>query len=174
MSVRYCSELGENLQIIIQRLCANQDLLKLLYFSDKDPLGHEDIDSEVIQKEIQNKLVKVIPVVGPSTGWLTAVACGKGKDPRVAIAWDVFRSSYEDPIVDANAMSKSDTAYIQKTLKGDIACEVGMFNTSGGEEIERYEMTIRRAVAKGEDISSLTQSYKDLINAAIKFTMKSK
>ena len=106
------------------------------------------------------------------TGWLTAVACGKGKDPRVSIAWDVFRSTYKDPIVDANAMSKSDTAYMLETLKGDIACEVGMFGTSGGQDIDAYESQIRREVAKGGDVSSLTQSYKDLINAAIKFTMK--
>ena len=65
MAVRYCSELGENLQTIVQRLCANQDLLKLLYFSDKDPLGHEDIEAGIIQAEIQNKLIKVIPVVWP-------------------------------------------------------------------------------------------------------------
>ena len=106
------------------------------------------------------------------TGWLTAVACGKGKDPRVSIAWDVFRSSYDDPIVDANAMSKSDTAYIQATLKGDIACEVGMFSNSSGEQIDRYEGDIRNSVCKGDDVSKLTTKYKDMINNAIKFTMK--
>ena len=106
------------------------------------------------------------------TGWLTAVACGKGKDPRVAIAWDVFRSTYEDPIVDANAMSKSDTAYIQKTLEGDIACEVGMFSNSSGQSIDSYEADIRSSVSSGGDVSSLTTKYKDMINNAIKFTMK--
>jgi hypothetical protein len=65
MAVRNCAELGENLQAIMKRLCTNQDLLKLLYYTDKDPFGHEDVPEEVIKKEIWNKLIKIIPVVGP-------------------------------------------------------------------------------------------------------------
>ncbi len=39
MSVRNCSEIGENLQKIVTRLMANDELVNLLYYSDKDPLG---------------------------------------------------------------------------------------------------------------------------------------
>ena len=35
--VRNLKELGPNLQKIVNRLQANQDLLKLLYYNDKDP-----------------------------------------------------------------------------------------------------------------------------------------
>ena len=69
-------------------------------------------------------------------------------------------------------MSKSDTAYIQKTLEGDIACEVGMFSNSSGQSIDSYEADIRSSVSSGGDVSSLTTKYKDMINNAIKFTMK--
>lgn len=65
MAVRNCSEIGENLQNIIKRLFANQNLLKLLYYTDKDPLKGEDLTQEQIQKEVFEKLIKVVPRVGP-------------------------------------------------------------------------------------------------------------
>lgn len=65
MGVRNCAELGENLKTIVKALCANQKLLKYLYYSDKDPLNHPDLDQIVIQKEIMNKLIRIIPKVGP-------------------------------------------------------------------------------------------------------------
>ena len=65
MGVRNCTELGENLKTIVKALCTNQKLLKYLYYSDKDPLNHPDLDQIVIQKEIMNKLIRIIPKVGP-------------------------------------------------------------------------------------------------------------
>lgn len=65
MGVRNCAELGENLKTIVKSLCANQKLLKYLYYSDKDPLNHPDLDQIVVQKEIMNKLIRIIPKVGP-------------------------------------------------------------------------------------------------------------
>ena len=38
MSVRNCGEIGVNLQKIVARLMANDNLVKLLYYTDKDPL----------------------------------------------------------------------------------------------------------------------------------------
>ena len=65
MGVRNCVELGENAQKIMQRLLANQNLLKLLYYTDKDPLSQPDLTDEQIQNEVFEKLVKIIPRVGP-------------------------------------------------------------------------------------------------------------
>lgn len=65
MKVRKLQELGINLQLIMKRLLANQDLLKLLYYSDKDPLNQPDLTPSQIQNEIFNKLVKFVPRVGP-------------------------------------------------------------------------------------------------------------
>ena len=65
MGVRNCVELGENDQKIMQRLLANQNLLKLLYYTDKDPLSQPDLTDEQIQNEVFEKLVKIIPRVGP-------------------------------------------------------------------------------------------------------------
>ena len=65
MGVRNCGELGRNLQKITSRLLANQNLLKLLYYTDKDPLNHPDFTKEDIKDKFFEKLVKVVPKVGP-------------------------------------------------------------------------------------------------------------
>ena len=39
MASRNCQELGINLQKICSRLLANDDLIKLLYYADQDPLA---------------------------------------------------------------------------------------------------------------------------------------
>jgi len=63
--IRNLGELGINLQKIIARLMANKDLVKLLYYTDKDPLSGEDLTTEQIQNEVFEKLIKIVPRVGP-------------------------------------------------------------------------------------------------------------
>lgn len=63
--VRDLGELGINLQKIINRLQSNQKLLKLLYYTDKDPYAGEDLTQEQIQNEVFEKLIKIVPRVGP-------------------------------------------------------------------------------------------------------------
>ena len=65
MGVRNCADIGENLQKVMKRLLANQNLLKLLYYTDKDPLANDDLTEEQIQNEIFEKLIKIVPRVGP-------------------------------------------------------------------------------------------------------------
>lgn len=64
-SVKNLKELGVNLQKIVSRLLANQDLLKLLYYTGKDPLAEENLTESQIENEIYEKLVKIVPRVGP-------------------------------------------------------------------------------------------------------------
>lgn len=64
-SVKNLKELGVNLQKIISRLLANQNLLKLLYYTGKDPLAGENLTESQIENEIYEKLVKIVPRVGP-------------------------------------------------------------------------------------------------------------
>lgn len=63
--VRNCADLGTNLRKIVTRLTANQNLLKLMYYTDKDPLSQSDLSSEVIKKEIFDKLLKITPRISP-------------------------------------------------------------------------------------------------------------
>ena len=64
MGVRNCQELGINLQKIISRLLANNDLVKLLYYENDNPLGGSDLSNEIKQKEVFEKLIKTVPKVG--------------------------------------------------------------------------------------------------------------
>ena len=65
MAVRNLSEIGENAQKIVKRLMSNQDLVKLLYYTDKDPLSHDDFTPEDLKTKIYQKLIKIIPRIGP-------------------------------------------------------------------------------------------------------------
>ncbi|MDY4524423.1 MAG: hypothetical protein SPE03_05240 [Treponema sp.] len=65
MGTRNYEELGENLQLISKRLMANKNLLKWLYYTDKDPLSGADLSEEQIQKEVFEKLIRIVPRVGP-------------------------------------------------------------------------------------------------------------
>lgn len=64
MAVRNCSEIGENLQKIVKAIMNNQNLLKLLYYTDKDPLSQADLTDEQ-KKDMFESLIKIVPRVGP-------------------------------------------------------------------------------------------------------------
>jgi len=44
MGIRNCAEIGENLQKVMARLLANNDLVKLLYYVEKDPLARPTLN----------------------------------------------------------------------------------------------------------------------------------
>ena len=64
MGVRNCAELGENLQKIVKRLLANDELVKLLYYEQDDPMSQPALSIEVKEKEVFEKLIKTVPRVG--------------------------------------------------------------------------------------------------------------
>ena len=65
LMVRNLEELGPFLQKIMVRLTTNQNLLKLLYYSDKSPLEKEDLTQDQITNEVFDKLIKIVPRIGP-------------------------------------------------------------------------------------------------------------
>ena len=65
MGVRNCAEIGENLQKVMKRLMANDNLVNLLYYTDKDPLNQPPLTEDQKREEVYEKLIKVIPRVGP-------------------------------------------------------------------------------------------------------------
>ena len=65
MGVRNCREIGENLQKIVNRLMANDNLVNLLYYTDKDPLNQPHLTDEQKKREVFEKLIKIIPRIGP-------------------------------------------------------------------------------------------------------------
>lgn len=127
MAVRNCADIGPNLRKITKRLVANQNLLKLLYYSDKDPLNHPDLTKEQIEKEISEKLIKVIPRVGPKEGPHSVITLqvakalknlqnGEFKDLQVVI--EVYVPMTQWFIKDENLRPFSILGAIQESLDG--------------------------------------------------------
>ena len=156
MNVRNCTDIGVNAQYIVKRLLANQNLLKLLYYTDKDPLSHEDLTQEQIQNEIFEKLVKIVPRVGPkeTAHSLIAVRIARARGlasnnefKNVNISVEVFVPMTQWIIKDTNLRPFAIMGEVQKSLNGKKI--EGLGKLTGGdfslnfltEEISAYEQT---------------------------------
>lgn len=154
--VRDLAELGVNLQKIITRLQANQNLVKLLYYTDKDPLSQPDLTTEQIQKEVFEKLIKVVPRVGPKETAKSIVSLrvvrgttnsSNNEFRNISLGIEVFVPLTQWFIKDQNLRPFSIMGEIQKSLNGKVINGMGKIN--GGdfalnfltEEISCYEMT---------------------------------
>lgn len=156
MTVRNCADIGVNAQYIIKRLLANQNLLKLLYYTDKDPLSHEDLTEEQIENEVFNKLIKIVPRVGPkeTAHSLIAVRIARARGlasnnefKNVSISIEVFVPMTQWIIKDINLRPFAIMGEVQKSLNGKKI--EGLGKMTGGdfslnfltEEISAYEQT---------------------------------
>ena len=156
MSVRNCAELGVNLQYVVKRLLANQNFLKLLYYTDKDPLANEDLTNEQIQEEVFEKLVKIVPRVGPHETAHSVVAirvargqglAANGEFRNIVISVEVFVPLTQWIIKDTNLRPFAIMGEVQKSLNGKKI--EGLGKMVGGdfalnfltEEIGAYEQT---------------------------------
>jgi hypothetical protein len=74
MAVHNCAEIGENLQKIVKRLMANDNLVNLLYYTDKDPLSQPHLTEEEKTEKIFEKLIKIVPTVEPREDEKSVVA----------------------------------------------------------------------------------------------------
>ena len=154
--VRNLKELGPNLQKIINRLQANQDLLKLLYYNDKDPLSQPDLTTKQIQEEVFNKLIKIVPRVGPKETANSLISLrvvhgstnrGNSEFADIVLAIEVFVPLTQWAIKDTNLRPFSIMGEIQESLNGKVVNGLGKIQ--GGdfslnfltEEISCYEMT---------------------------------
>ena len=156
MNVRNCTDIGVNAQYIVKRLLANQNLLKLLYYTDKDPLSHDDLTPEQIQDEIFNKLVKIVPRVGPKETAHSIIAvriararglASNSEFKNVNISIEVFVPMTQWIIKDTNLRPFAIMGEVQKSLNGKKI--EGLGKLIGGdfslnfltEEISAYEQT---------------------------------
>ena len=132
--VRNLEELGPNLQDIITRLQSNQNLLKLLYYTDKDPLSQPDLTKEQIQKEVFEKLIKIIPRVGPkeTAKSLISIRIVRGrKNPEngefrnISISIEVFVPLTQWFIKDSNLRPFLILGEIEESLNGKTVNGLG-------------------------------------------------
>lgn len=154
--VRNLGELGLFLQKIIDRLQNNQNLLKLLYYTDKDPLSGEDLNSDQIKEEIFEKLIKVVPRIGPkeTAASLISLRVVNGQVNETnnefrdfLIAIEVFVPLTQWIIKNSNLRPFAIMGEIQRSLAGKTIDGLGKI--SGGDfsinfitdEISCYEMT---------------------------------
>lgn len=158
MAARNYEELGYNLQKIVYNLISNQKLLKLLYYTDKDPLSQPDLDDITKKNEIFNRLIKVVPRLGQkeTEGAQSLIALRvvkanvdriNGEFSNIYLAVEVFVPLTQWFIKDENLRPFVIMGQIQKTLNGLKINGLGTIN--GGdfdlnfltEEMSCYEMT---------------------------------
>ena len=156
MGVRNCKEIGENLQKIVRRLMANDKLVNLLYYSDKDPLSQPYLTEEQKKKEVYEKLIKIIPRVGPKETAQSIIALrvvngskvGTNTEFRnIKISIEVFVPLTQWIIKDTNLRPFAILGEIEESLEGKTVNGLGKME--GGdfelnfltEEIGAYEQT---------------------------------
>ena len=127
MGVRNCAEIGENLQKIITRLMANDDLVNLLYYTDKDPLSQPHLSDEEKKEEIFEKLIKIVPNVPDREDARSVVAVrvvggsklGSNTEfQRVKISVEIFVPLSSWLIKNTNLRPFAILGEIQKSLEG--------------------------------------------------------
>ena len=154
--IRNLGELGPNLQKIVSRLMANKDLVKLLYYTDKDPLSGTALTDAQLKSDVYEKLIKIVPRVGPkeTANSLISIRAVRGRLNAentefrdITLNIEVFVPLTQWFIKDSNLRPFAIMGEIQKSLCG--AKINGLGQISGGdfsinfltEEISCYEMS---------------------------------
>lgn len=155
MAVRNCGEMGENLQKIVSRLLANDNLVNLLYYSDIDPLRQPKLPAAVKQTEVFNKLIKFVPrvltnevshgivVITVSSGRRLA---GNQEFANVTFTVEVFTPWEQWVIADENLRPFKILGEIEKSLCGKTINGLGKIQ--GGDFALSYltdEMSVYKA-----------------------------
>lgn len=134
MGVRNCAEIGENLQKIVTRLMANDNLVKLLYYTDKDPLNQPSLTDQEKKEKIFEKLIKIIPSIEPREDEKSVVVVrvtggnkiGSNTEFRnVKISIEVFVPLTAWIIKDTNLRPFAILGEIEKSLQGKTVNGLG-------------------------------------------------
>jgi hypothetical protein len=151
MSVRNCEELGLNFQLIINRLMANQNLLKLLYYTDKDPLSGQDLTQDQIKGEVFNNLIRITPRMLPQDNARSHIGLriqngipnGENTEFRlVHFDFEVFTPMTQWMIANSNLRPFAIMGEIEKSLKNKRVKGLGTIKGNGfNAEFFSDEMT---------------------------------
>lgn len=154
MGIRNSAEIGENLQKIIKRLMANDNLVNLLYYTDKDPLTQPHLTDLQKKEEIFEKLIKITPRVGPKEtahSMVVVRVVGASKDAsnsefrNIKVSVEVFVPLTQWIIKDVNLRPFLILGEIENSLDGKTVNGLGKM--TGGDfslnfltdEISAYE-----------------------------------
>lgn len=155
--IRNCKDIGVNLQRIMKRLMQNDNLVKLLYYTDKDPLSNENLTEEQKESEVFEKLIKIVPRIGPketasSIIALRVVTGKKNQDNSefkdVLISVEIFVPLTQWIIKGTNLRPFAILGEIEESLDGKMI--EGLGKMSGGD----FELNFLT-----EEISSYKQEF---------------
>nr|DAZ11237.1 MAG TPA: hypothetical protein [Caudoviricetes sp.] len=155
--IRNCKDIGLNLQKIMKRLMANDNLIKLLYYTDKDPLSNENLSEEQKESEVFEKLIKIVPRIGPKETAKSVIAIrvvdGKKNSENkefkdVYISIESFVPLTQWMIKGTNLRPFAILGEIEESLNGKII--EGLGRMSGGD----FELNFLT-----EEISSYKQDF---------------
>jgi hypothetical protein len=140
----------------MNRLLANDNLVNLLYYSSKDPLNSPPLTNEQKQNEVYEKLIKIVPRVGPREDAKSVIVMrvvsahripGNTDFKAIKIAIEVFVPLTQWFIKDSNLRPFAILGEIENSLEGKVINGLGKI--TGGdfdinfltEEMSAYEQT---------------------------------
>ena len=158
--VRFLQEMGSNLIKMMRRLLANQNLLRLLTYTDKDPLALDKADVKANEAYLQgdNGVVRIIPVIGAKENSQSIITLRVLKgvpsmdNPEfldIYFSIEVFVPNEQWIIKGDNLRPYSIMGEIQKSLEGKNINGLGTIRGSGfsvnffTEEMSAFIMNYR-------------------------------
>lgn len=139
-------------------------------------------DSAAFNRDASNVGVVPLPQDSASAkrgypcGWYTAVMAGSGSsDPRAAVAFAKFWSTYSDPVKDQYELDDDHKATIKKLISGNITnLHGGYIGSDGKASYTLFNYPICMDIALGSDISNTITATLPKIQASVDYTLKNK
>ena len=140
--IRVLQEMGPNLIKMMKRLLANQNLLRLLAYTDKDPLAEdkEDVTAKDAYMQGDNGVVRIIPIIGAKENSTSIITLRVLKgipsmdNPEfldIYFSIEVFVPNEQWIIKGDNLRPYSIMGEIQKSLEGKNINGLGTIRGSG-------------------------------------------
>ena len=110
---------------------------------------------------------------GYPTGWLSAICAGKGSsDPRVAVAFAKFWSTFKDTVADEYELSAENKALCDKLISGNLAIIHGNYATTSQNSNDLFKWDVMRRITLGDNIQNVIKGNSQRINNCINYTLK--
>ena len=136
MGVRNCEDVGVILQKIVSRLMKNDNLVNLLWFTDKDPLNHNPLSDGEKKDLIFEKLMKIVPRIDAEAkefaNSIISIRVVRGRQNKensefkdMIIEIETFVPLTQWIIKDSNLRPFAIMGEIQRSLNGKKIDEIG-------------------------------------------------
>ncbi|MBQ8202732.1 MAG: extracellular solute-binding protein [Clostridia bacterium] len=104
------------------------------------------------------------------TGWHIAISAGEGSDPRIALTWAQFVSSYKSTVRGSNELPQADQALMDSIMEGTtVPNRQGVFKNGYTDTLTLYTQ-LTNDVRYGEDVNSVVDRYYHTFSQCIAYT----